>query len=246
MKNLLIYINPNKKFSPEHEDLTRIQIDNSLALGWNLNDLLLVTNFKYKHNGVESLVVGDENYCEFGPCGSKIYAIVTLFEKGLIGQDLYWFHDDDAFQLQKDINPKLHKKEFGMVAYDGAPLGLRNYVGANRWNSGSIFFKNSASDIFNSAKLWMQDHLSGEERAFMKIQIHDSSFMDRTKMLNSTYNFMPSSRIGDFESRYPTAKKPIKIVHFDPFNNSQNRLSQAVVSKALMNLFNKYQIRNKL
>ena len=40
MKNLLIYIGPTKEFTKEHEELTEMQIDNSLALGWGREDIL--------------------------------------------------------------------------------------------------------------------------------------------------------------------------------------------------------------
>jgi hypothetical protein len=54
MKNLLIHINPvSKIFSPEHEDLTRIQIDNSLELRWKKEEILLVTNFPYEYRGIK-------------------------------------------------------------------------------------------------------------------------------------------------------------------------------------------------
>ena len=50
MKQLLIYIGPTDKFDDEHEVLTKIQIDNSLDLGWKKEDILLVTNFPYEYN----------------------------------------------------------------------------------------------------------------------------------------------------------------------------------------------------
>jgi len=230
MKNLLIYINPiDKKFSQEHDTLTKIQIDNSLKFGWKHEDILLVTNFKYKYHGIKALVIGDKNYCEFSPCGSKIYAIVTLFELGLIGEDLYWFHDNDAFQLEKNIDPKMGGADIGMVVYDNAPMG-HNYAGAHRWNSGIIFFKKTSKDFFNITKKRMQSNLLGEERAFMRIQNEEKQnnlgVTERTKILNLTYNFIPSNSLIHFEKRYTTAERPIKIIHFDPFDPMQNKLSQ--------------------
>jgi hypothetical protein len=52
MKNLLIYISPEHKFLPEYDKLVRIQIDNSLELGWKKEDIMLVTNFIFEYNGV--------------------------------------------------------------------------------------------------------------------------------------------------------------------------------------------------
>lgn len=54
MKNLLIYIHPDRKFvgesfSSETDVLPKIQIENSLKLGWKKEDILLVTNFPYEY-----------------------------------------------------------------------------------------------------------------------------------------------------------------------------------------------------
>ena len=42
MKNLLIYTGPNKKFDAETVKFAKIQIDNSLDLGWKRENILLV------------------------------------------------------------------------------------------------------------------------------------------------------------------------------------------------------------
>ena len=53
MKNLLDYISPDKdltktKLDGEADLLAKVQIDNSLSLGWKRKDILLVTNFDYE------------------------------------------------------------------------------------------------------------------------------------------------------------------------------------------------------
>ena len=56
MKNLLIYITPNG-FDTESEKLAKLQIDNSLELGWKKEDMLFVTSFPYEYRGIKSIVV---------------------------------------------------------------------------------------------------------------------------------------------------------------------------------------------
>ena len=99
MKNLLIYINPSKDFEGEEKTTVKIQIDNSLDLGWKKEDIMLVTNFPYEYNDVRSLVIGDDAYCHYFPRCSKWPAIIKLFENKLIKKTSYigttiWTHSN--------------------------------------------------------------------------------------------------------------------------------------------------------
>jgi len=40
MKNLMIYVNPHHEFDEERKVLAKIQIENSLRLGWKSGDIL--------------------------------------------------------------------------------------------------------------------------------------------------------------------------------------------------------------
>ena len=62
MKQILTYISPQKDFNEEHKMAVKIQIDNSLSLGWKREDILLVTNFPYEHNGVKAITIGSYTY----------------------------------------------------------------------------------------------------------------------------------------------------------------------------------------
>src|SRR5260221_10472418 len=156
MKNLMIYINPKeKKFSSEHEDLTRIQIDNSLSLGWKPEDILLVTNFPYEYNGVKSIIVGD--YTVFDQDRStKIPAINELFRRGFIDEnEVYWFHDHDAFQLV----------QFEVRLDKDAGFTTHGAYNSKLWNAGSFFFKKSAKDIFLDIWYYMELRGTNEHNA---------------------------------------------------------------------------------
>src|SRR5436190_6968 len=102
MKNLLIYTGPNKKFSEEDSILARIQIDNSLDLGWRKEDIMLVTDFPFEYNGVKSLVIKDGLYYDFDKNANKALVALYLIDQKIIEPgELYWCHDFDAYELNK-------------------------------------------------------------------------------------------------------------------------------------------------
>ena len=260
MKNLFVYLHPTKSFTSEVESLTKIQIDNSLTLGWKREDILLVTNFDYEYNGVKAIVVDDKNFCEFRPTSSKINVILTFFESGVIENDLYWFHDLDAFQLEEMIDPNLSSADMGLTAFDERPMAPE-YLGAHRWNGGVIFFKKEARDIFEQIKEQMYRRKVIDETALVRVELKakrgNSTFLDRIKILNVTYNFVVTPNL-DLTYCYEVAEKPLKIIHFRPFDKrkldgdignldfcvrGQNKMGKVLLSENLINLFNKYGIK---
>lgn len=263
MKNLLIYISPDKdltktKLDGEADVLAKVQIDNSLSLGWKRKDILLAANFDYQYNGVKSLVVGDDNYCDFSPTASKINVIVDLFDKGMIGKDLYWFHDFDAFQLRKitEKELKLGKADLGITSYGPTTI---NPGRDNRWSTGTIFFKKSARDIFNLLKEEIYRYRANEEVVLLEIlkKKRNKKIKERLKRMNITYNLATRKR--DISRAYKVADKPLKVIHFHPFdkrpldkengNNNiavcvygRNRLNKVLVTKRLKNIFSYHKI----
>src|SRR3990172_1124653 len=103
MKQLLVFIG---KLDKEHEELTKIQIDNSLELGWKVEDIVLVTDFEWEYRGVKALVLKGNFDALDGNRSSKIPVINRLFDMGKVRDgDTYWFHDHDAFQLEPMEQP---------------------------------------------------------------------------------------------------------------------------------------------
>lgn len=236
MKQILTYISPDKEFNEEHKMAVKIQIDNSIRLGWERDDILLVTNFEYEHNGVKSFVISDENYCEELFHATKIYTIVYLFEHGLIGEDLYWYHDFDCFQLNKftDIEADL----------GSADMGLSNYGRRERLCSASMFFRKSAKDIFKRLKKEVDRTKSDEEMSIMRLINRNADTLGkRIKMINTTYAFQK----WNIATVYPTTDKPIKAVHFhltpdkyDFYVRGNNKLNIVIIPTELIGIFHKY------
>lgn len=220
MKNLLIYIGPGKNFSNsdwgnETDTLVKIQIDNSLALGWKKEDIVLVTNFPYSYNGVEAKVIGDENYCPFSSgTPSKINAIVSMFKQGMIEDDVYWLHDFDAFQLEPlgelDLIPGgIALTDYGITHISKGRNG--------RWSTGVIFFDKGSRDVFEWIQTAVYKYTANEEVSLLALTRHNKhGICDRVKKLNITHNF--ATRRRDVMAQLDITDLPIKVIHFHPFD----------------------------
>lgn len=227
----MTYIGKDGGFNDEHKMAVKIQIDNSLRLGWKREDIIIVTNFPYEYNGVKSLVVSGDIFCDAHWPATKINGIVELFRRGLIGDGIYWNHDFDCFQLN----------EFGDV--DIPDMGLTNYGRMLRLCSASMFFKKEARDIFENLKKSVE--LSGvdEETTLANTINKSEELQKRIKLLNITYAFHKFNLL----SCYKIAEKPIKAVHFhltpDKYNfyiKGENKLKRALIPVPLIKIFNKH------
>ena len=80
MNNLLIYISPTGSFDNDRPDLAsndagqlvKVQIENSLALGWKPEDIMLITNFDYLYGDIKAIVLKDVGFFERKPQATKI------------------------------------------------------------------------------------------------------------------------------------------------------------------------------
>ena len=236
MKNLLTYVSPSKDFcNEEYKNAARIQIDNSLSLGWKVEDIILATNFDYEYMGVRSILIGDDNYCSYWWPLTKIYSIVKLFEMGLIEDNLYWYHDFDCFQLNPFIDIE---KDM-----DACDFGLTNYGRMPRLCSASMFFKKSAKDIIKGFKEYCDNRKIQEEPGIASMINGDEVLKKRVKLLNTTYAFQK----WNMHHSYHRSDKPIKAVHFhltpdkyDFFVNGNNRTNLKIIPERLIEIFHKY------
>jgi hypothetical protein len=236
MKQVLTYLSLFKDFNDEHKMSVKIQIDNSLSLGWKKEDILLFTNFEYEYNGVKSIIIGDENYCQFFFPATKIYVIDYMFRNGLVEDDLYWYHDFDCFQLVS----------FDEINLDNSEIGLTNYGRMPRLCSASIFFKKTSGDIFSELKKWVDQHKKDEETGFAKIINSNIEYQKRVKKINISYAF----HLFNFRHCYIESDKPIKAVHFhltsdkyDFFIKGKNKLNLVIIPDRLIKIFNEHNFK---
>lgn len=242
MKNLMIYIHPSRGFGEEEKKAIKIHIDNSFDLGWYKEDIMLATNFPYDYRGIQAIVLSDDLYCPFQRTTSKANAILKLFEEGLIDKGMYWFHDLDVYQNMPFAEEEINLGDFDMALCDYGRMPL--------WNSGALFFKKSAWDIFQTMRDYSyNDHECHEQDALNlltggSLLENQNELRKRLKLLNVTYNFtstnLPSNWLRE-------AEKPLKAVHFhltppmiDTFLKGQNRVNEVLVSPRLLKIMANY------
>jgi hypothetical protein len=222
MYNLLIYTGPNKKFAKEDLSLAKIQIDNSLDLGWKRENLLFVTDFPFEYNGVKSLTVPDGLYYDWDLNANKAKVIVYLLNQNLIRQgELYWCHDFDAYELNK-----INEDELGLTNYD---LGLVHYFYKPEWCFSNFFFKTSAKDIFELLDKTIKErpwHSRNNEKTLTWLIKHDKIDASRYKKLNVTYNIAKR----ELRTIYKEAEKPLKVLHFRPSDPKDARMTDTALN----------------
>ncbi len=219
MKNLLIYISPTGSFNNPRPDLAsndagpliKVQIENSLALGWKKQDLMMVTNFEYEYGGVKTIVLKDVDFFERKPQVSKINAIIKMFELGMVNnEETYWFHDLDAFQLEPFTVDEIGIADDEIALTDFG--GGKYFKGEDRWSGGVIFFKSGSKDIFDRIKKLAYQKQIDEEEALGLLVINDPKVRSRVKKINNSYNFIGYK----LKSVYEKSIKPLKVAHFHP------------------------------
>jgi hypothetical protein len=238
MKNLLIYTGADKKFSKEDEILVRIQIDNSLELGWEKENIILITDFPYSYK------IRDNIYYPFDKNANKVPVICYLVENGMIDEkEIYWCHDLDAYELNRIEEEELELDEFD--------LGLTHYTYKPEWQCGSFFFKKSAYDIFKliDKTTLEKPHLSrNNEKTLTKLIKANKIEAKRYKRMDVRYNIMKKY----LDKIYPLADKPLKVLHFRPsdtdsslpqgtlnvFMYGQNALNLRIMNDRLIKIFN--------
>lgn len=239
MKNLLVYINPVKRFDKEKSILAKIQIDNSLRLGWKPEDIIIATNFPFEYNGVKSLFLDVSNFCEFRPLSTKTVVVANMLAKGMIDpEQIYWVHDFDAYQLEP----------FGEI--DILDVGLTTYGWMSKWCLGSYFFKASAVDIFKDLKDFIYEYKLEDERALVGLtrkNIHKIN--SRITVLDISYQIGMRHILANYER----AVKPIKVIHFHPWDRGvevlnsfmygENELGKPLMTPELITIFEKYDIK---
>jgi hypothetical protein len=267
MKNLFIFVGPEKAFKDYHwgrenETLVKIDIDNSLALGWKKEDIMLVLNFDYEYRGVKSIVVPDSLFCDYAYTSTKIFTIIYLMEKGIIGDDWYWFHDFDAFQLEPITIEELELPKGVTFALTDYGKTVINEFRDRRWSTGSIFFNKKAKWVFEMIrdKVVQYKNIKASNEEVMLLMLtnkNKGNINSAIKKINITYNV--ATRRRDVPACWEMANKPLKVIHFHPFDRrpldcdpgsdnismcvyGKNRLHQVMVNDRLIKLFKEYKI----
>lgn len=219
----MLYINPSKQLPDEYQHILPIQIDNTLKY-FKQEDILLITNFSYKYKDTEAMIVPDSLYCDVHDKASKINIFIYLLEHKIL-KDFTWFHDLDAFQVHP-LDLQLEKD-----------IGFTDYGYSKKWNTGSIFFKPEALDVFKLLRKAIYEHKTDEERALMILTDNNTKKINnRYERLNITYNFGTRH----VEEKYKIVDYPIRVLHFHPHKPHHIDWLKDVIPGYLLKMFYQY------
>jgi hypothetical protein len=211
----------------------RAQIDNSILLGWNPEDIVICTNLDFEYRDVT--IIRLEHECRFNKYFNKQYGIWELLDKELITEP-FWFHDFDDWALQP----------FDFPTFDG-DIGMCKYIDASQWNTGSIFVKPSSVDIWSLIIDFMKenkDHPAvdnkGDENIVNMVYNLYPELQNRISLLDNRYNVGCTQ----FNMRYSSATKPICVGAFKPDNpkNINQFIECDLVSNQMLEIFKKNRI----
>jgi len=201
MKNFIVANrndNSNRYKKEKVELLLNAQIDNSIELGWDKKDIILISNFDYDFLGVKAIKT---NLNEFCWTGSKMFALKWYFENYNV-DDVIWAHDLDCWQNIWFYPPKF-KRDIGAVQYSNP-----------KYNGGSIFWKPAAKDIINKIIFLLSNDNAVKEEPLLNKVFKSKEYKKRIDVLNNTYNVGCSGYLPRFEKSI----KPIHVCHFHPYN----------------------------
>jgi len=197
MKNLIVcnFRSENNRYTEDSLfTLVKIQIENSLDLGWNVNDMTVISNKEFEYLGIKSTIQDLNSFCF---TGSKMFAVQKYLENN--DTDVVWAHDLDLFADVYFECPDF--KDVGITQYSRPKI-----------NGGSIIWRKSAVDIINDVvNNLKQDNASREEPTLSKVL---KNYTDRVTVLNETFNVGSSG----FVPRYERSVKPVHCFHFHPCN----------------------------
>jgi hypothetical protein len=198
VKNLLVAnFRPHGRVKEtELRGMVEAQIENSLAVGWQASDIVVVTNLTF--DAPVTLVRAPLN--ESCLTGSKMFALEHLFSLGMIREDeMWWAHDLDAWQNFWFDEPEI------------ADIGLTEYSRPS-FNGGSVFLRASSRDLIQAITDQIrQDKMMREEPAIDRV-LRRPAHAKRVTVLNSTYNVGCSA----YAVRYQRSNQPILVSHFHP------------------------------
>lgn len=198
MKNLLVanFRPQGRSREADLRALVGAQIENSQALGWAAQDIVVVSNLDFDwpvtrvHTPLNASCL----------TGSKMFALEHLFEIGLIKEgEIWWAHDLDAWQNHWFEPP------------DFADIALAEYSRPT-FNGGSILLRAAARDLILAITAHIRRHRAEREEPAIDKILRLPAHASRVTVLNSTFNVGCSA----YAERYARSEKPILVSHFHP------------------------------
>jgi hypothetical protein len=171
MQNVFVWVLPPDKggykwrYTKDQERIfnyLRLQVHNSLDLGWAPEDIIPITNFPFEHMGVKSHEL-DMNICWWSSFANRMRAVNEMIKKGVIN-DNFWVHDLDAYQLE----PFEFPKECKGVSFTKHAPGRVKPQGA------SVFYTKESFDIVDAMATTMRAFKAAKEESFFPLLLRES------------------------------------------------------------------------
>ena len=237
MKNVIIYNQLQTKHHGasrwNNEELfkyLRAQIDNSLRLGWNREDIILGINFEFEHNGVSSHLL--TNICEWSGFNNFWYGALELVERGIVTEE-FWLHDHDSWQVSKMEFP----------TFNGDIAGVE-YVGTPEWNCGSIYFSKDCLTVLkyivDTLEYNKESEVSSDEVIIGYLRRH-SPIATQMSSINQRWNV----GLTHAQLRHSSAIKPVIVLSFKPdqkdiYNTLKEKGLEELLDEEFLRILNTY------
>lgn len=203
MRNLLLFIvdDPRTDLEGVRRNL-RLQVDNSLELGWGAEAIWLYTSFPFEHRGVCAREVHPPARPATARATSfyKTWCILRALGELPVGEYI-WYHDVDAYQLVPiPLAPTSRTMAFCL------------YTARDRMlvQGGSMFFTGAARPVFERVMDRLVHHRVRKDEYALTEMVGRPEFLGWYEVLDYSWNLGDT----DFALRYQLAGKPIKAVHF--------------------------------
>jgi len=164
------------------DNYLRLQVENSIKLGWPKEDIIIITNFPFEYMGVKAHIV--DNICRWSAFANKMVVVNEMIQKGII-HDNFWIHDADAYQLV----PFKFPEECGHVGF------ARHAPGRIKPQGGSAFYRKEAYDLVSVVAEMIKLFRPQKEESFFPL----------------FYNSGGHKAVRKFEERFKKVKEKLLI-----------------------------------
>ena len=210
----------------------RAQIDNSLEMGWNANDIIILTNLPFEYRDVK--VIKSKHECTYNKYFNKLLGIWELIHYKHIVEP-FWFHDFDDWQVAP----------FKLPDFEGA-IGACKYINFTQWNTGSLFVKPESLPFWQLCKDFIETNDShpdllqvGDENIFN--MLFETNYEQLRYFIEEiSYDF--NIGMTGFKDRLARSTAP-RVVAFKPEQKTLDKLTPyKLVPDSLLRIFSKYQL----
>lgn len=210
----------------------RAQIDNSVELGWDPFDIIILTNLPFSYRGVK--VIQSKHECTYNKYFNKLLGIWELLHYRHIEEPL-WFHDFDDWQIAPFTFPE----------FEGE-IGGCKYINFTQWNTGSLLIKPTSLPFWQLCKDFIESNDShpsllqvGDENIFNLLYQQNIS---QLKFFIEEISYDFNIGMTGFEERLQRATSP-KVLAFKPEEATLQKLAPyKLVPESLLHIFNNYEL----